>query len=178
MTEKLQDMENEAMSKIVELEKQLMQRNKDLESIRVRFPLRAFTSNLYRKLLLGFGASPFFTCLPLTQEVYKDTSTQVHSLRQMLKEKDEAIQRQSNLEKKIHELEKQGTIKIHKKGDGDISILASSGGEGFTGAGMAGNGTAVGPNHMGVPTPPPPPPPPPPMPLNGSCRLNINQYIT
>lgn len=36
MTEKLQDMENEAMSKIVELEKQLMQRNKDLESIRVR----------------------------------------------------------------------------------------------------------------------------------------------
>lgn len=28
-------MENEAMSKIVELEKQLMQRNKELESIRV-----------------------------------------------------------------------------------------------------------------------------------------------
>lgn len=36
MTEKLQDMENEAMSKIVELEKQLMQRNKDLETLRVR----------------------------------------------------------------------------------------------------------------------------------------------
>lgn len=36
MTEKLQDMENEAMSKIVELEKQLMQRNKELDSIRVR----------------------------------------------------------------------------------------------------------------------------------------------
>lgn len=36
MTEKLQDMENEAMSKIVELEKQLMQKNKDLECIRVR----------------------------------------------------------------------------------------------------------------------------------------------
>lgn len=39
MTEKLQDMENEAMSKIVELEKQLMQRNKELDSIRVRFRL-------------------------------------------------------------------------------------------------------------------------------------------
>lgn len=36
MTEKLQDMENEAMAKMVELEKQLMQRNKDLEAIRVR----------------------------------------------------------------------------------------------------------------------------------------------
>lgn len=35
MTEKLQDMENEAMCKIVELEKQLMLRNKDLESIKV-----------------------------------------------------------------------------------------------------------------------------------------------
>uniref|UniRef100_H3DGD5 Formin like 2 n=1 Tax=Tetraodon nigroviridis TaxID=99883 RepID=H3DGD5_TETNG len=135
MTEKLQDMENEAMSKIVELEKQLMQKNKDLESIR---------------------------------EVYKDTSSQVISLRQMVKEKDEAIQRQTKLEKKIHELEKQGTIKIHKKGDGDISILPSS----PVGTAVpAGNGAAVGPIHSGVaggmPAPPPPPPPPP-LPVNGA----------
>ncbi|XP_023256990.1 formin-like protein 2 [Seriola lalandi dorsalis] len=141
MTEKLQDMENEAMSKIVELEKQLMQRNKELDSIR---------------------------------EVYKDTSSQVHSLRQMLKEKDEAIQRQSNLEKKIHELEKQGTIKIHKKGDGDISILPSPphGVEGLPGAFVGGNSGAVSPNHVGVvagaSAPPPPPPPPPPLPVNGT----------
>uniref|UniRef100_A0AAQ5YNV4 Formin-like 2a n=1 Tax=Amphiprion ocellaris TaxID=80972 RepID=A0AAQ5YNV4_AMPOC len=146
MTEKLQDMENEAMSKIVELEKQLMQRNKDLESIR---------------------------------EVYKDTSSQVLSLRQMLKEKDEAIQRQSNLEKKIHELEKQGTIKIHKKGDGDISILPSppSGVEGAPGA-LTGNITVVGPNHVGGgagTAAPPPPPPPPPLPVNGTCRFNISR---
>lgn len=98
----------------------------------------------------------------------------------MLKEKDEAIQRQSNLEKKIHELEKQGTIKIHKKGDGDISILASppSGAEGLTGAVIGENGAAGSPNHVGVaaamPAPPPPPPPPPPLPVNGSCKLNIN----
>uniref|UniRef100_A0A4W3IP27 Formin like 2 n=1 Tax=Callorhinchus milii TaxID=7868 RepID=A0A4W3IP27_CALMI len=103
LTEKLQDTENEAMSKIVELEKQLMQKNKDLDVIR---------------------------------EVYKDTSTQVHTLRKMVKEKEEALQRHTHLEKKIHELEKQGSIKIQKKGDGDISIL---------------------------PAPPPPPPPPPPI---------------
>uniref|UniRef100_A0A3B4WWF2 Formin like 2 n=1 Tax=Seriola lalandi dorsalis TaxID=1841481 RepID=A0A3B4WWF2_SERLL len=145
MTEKLQDMENEAMSKIVELEKQLMQRNKELDSIR---------------------------------EVYKDTSSQVHSLRQMLKEKDEAIQRQSNLEKKIHELEKQGTIKIHKKGDGDISILPSPphGVEGLPGAFVGGNSGAVSPNHVGVvagaSAPPPPPPPPPPLPVNGKQCVN------
>lgn len=106
------------------------------------------------------------------QEVYKDVSSQVHMLRQMVKEKDEAIQRQSNLERKIHELEKQGTIKIHKKGDGDISILPSPpsgatqvpGMEGVPG----GNHTAVGPNH--VPAPPPPPPPPPPPLMNGTGR--------
>lgn len=97
----------------------------------------------------------------------------------MLKEKDEAIQRQSNLEKKIHELEKQGTIKIHKKGDGDISILPSppSGAQGLPGATTAGNGAVVSPNHVGVPAsgaaPPPPPPPPPPLPVNGTCRCNV-----
>lgn len=101
----------------------------------------------------------------------------------MLKEKDEAIQRQSNLEKKIHELEKQGTIKIHKKGDGDISILPSppSGVEGLPGAVIGGNGAAVGPNHVGVvagtPAPPPPPPPPPPLPVNGTCRFNISPVL-
>uniref|UniRef100_A0AAQ5Y1U3 Formin-like 2a n=1 Tax=Amphiprion ocellaris TaxID=80972 RepID=A0AAQ5Y1U3_AMPOC len=143
MTEKLQDMENEAMSKIVELEKQLMQRNKDLESIRVRLNL----------------------C----------TSTFVPFI-----EKDEAIQRQSNLEKKIHELEKQGTIKIHKKGDGDISILPSppSGVEGAPGA-LTGNITVVGPNHVGGgagTAAPPPPPPPPPLPVNEILHLPVFHF--
>uniref|UniRef100_A0A674BH94 Formin like 2 n=1 Tax=Salmo trutta TaxID=8032 RepID=A0A674BH94_SALTR len=64
--------------------------------------------------------------LDAVREVYKDANSQVHTLRRMVKEKDEAIQRQCNLEKKIHELEKQGTMKIQKKGDGDISILTSS----------------------------------------------------
>lgn len=134
------------------------------------------------KLLIQFYFNGFF-CSP-AQEVYKDTSTQVHSLRQMLKEKDEAIQRQTNLEKKIHELEKQGTIKIHKKGDGDISILPSAppGVVGSPGAVVGGNGTAVSPLQVGgvagVPAPPPPPPPPPPLPVNGTCRLKRNHHLT
>lgn len=91
----------------------------------------------------------------------------------MLKEKDEAIQRQTKLEKKIHELEKQGTIKIHKKGDGDISILPSS----PVGAGVLA-GAAVGPVHTGVPggMPAPPPPPPPPLPVNGTCRFDSSSW--
>lgn len=120
---------------------------------------------------------------PHLQEVCKDASSQVLSLRQMLKEKDEAIQRQSNLEKKIHELEKQGTIKIHKKGDGDISILPSCPPGAVLPPGatvvVAGNGTAVGPNHVGVvgggvPGQPPPPPPAPSPPVSSSRRFSMN----
>ncbi|CAB1346621.1 unnamed protein product, partial [Coregonus sp. 'balchen'] len=109
--------------------------------------------------------------LDSVREVYKDANSQVHTLRRMVKEKDEAIQRQCNLEKKIHELEKQGTIKIQKKGDGDISILPSPpapGGPlvaGFKGVPGAYNGGAVCPmGSNGIPGMPAPPPPPPPLP--------------
>lgn len=119
--------------------------------------------------------SPF----PVTQEVYKDANSQVHTLRRMVKEKDEAIQRQCNLEKKIHELEKQGTMKIQKKGDGDISILTSSpapGGPlvaGFEGVPGGYNGGAVSPmGSNGIPGMPAPPPPPPPPPVPGTGRWN------
>ncbi|NXK39521.1 FMNL2 protein, partial [Piprites chloris] len=126
LSEKLQDTENEAMAKIVELEKQLMQRNKELDVIR---------------------------------EIYKDANTQVHTLRKMVKEKEEAIQRQSTLEKKIHELEKQGTIKIQKKGDGDISILPVALASGMVPAGSEVSGTPGTPGAASsVPLPPPPPP--------------------
>ncbi|MBN3273055.1 FMNL2 protein, partial [Polyodon spathula] len=171
MSEKLQDTENEAMAKIVELEKQLMQRNKELDSIR---------------------------------DGYRDASSQVHTLRRIVKEKDEEIQKQSNLEKKIHELEKQGALKIQKKGDGDIAIL-TSGQQGVLSIGSeVATGSYVGPMGPdtgaipGVPMlpspvpgavqngpsvslePPPPPPPPgptletPPPPVHLQLRLSSN----
>ncbi|KAG9349246.1 hypothetical protein JZ751_027689 [Albula glossodonta] len=110
------------------------------------------------------------------REVYKDANTQVHTLRRMVKEKDEAIQRQCHLEKKIHELEKQGTIKIQKRGDGDIAILPSPpqgvtpspDGEGaigaYAGVAISPLGPLVGVVQGAVSPPPPPPPPPPPGP--------------
>uniref|UniRef100_A0A8B9T779 Formin like 2 n=1 Tax=Anas platyrhynchos TaxID=8839 RepID=A0A8B9T779_ANAPL len=131
LSEKLQDTENEAMAKIVELEKQLMQRNKELDVIR---------------------------------EIYKDANTQVHTLRKMVKEKEEAIQRQSTLEKKIHELEKQGTIKIQKKGDGDISILPVALASGMVPAGSEAVAGACVTPVAGAATSVPLPPPPPPLP--------------
>ncbi|NWU45719.1 FMNL2 protein, partial [Hylia prasina] len=97
--------------------------------------------------------------LDVIREIYKDANSQVHTLRKMVKEKEEAIQRQSTLEKKIHELEKQGTIKIQKKGDGDISILPVALGSGMVPAGAeAVPGPCATPGA--VPSVPPPPPPP------------------
>lgn len=43
MSERLLDVENEAMLKIVELEKQLMQTNKELDHIRVRILMNFFS---------------------------------------------------------------------------------------------------------------------------------------
>ncbi|MBN3302605.1 FMNL3 protein, partial [Amia calva] len=117
--------------------------------------------------------------LDSVREVYKDANTQVHTLRRMVKEKDEAIQRQCNLEKKINELEKQGTIKIQKKGNGDISIFPSAqqgsgpclvppGLEGATGS-FVGPVSPLAPEGEVVPGVPMPPPPPPPPPVPGSA---------
>ncbi|MBZ3869469.1 Formin-like protein 2 [Sciurus carolinensis] len=102
--------------------------------------------------------------LDVVREIYKDANTQVHTLRKMVKEKEEAIQRQSTLEKKIHELEKQGTIKIQKKGDGDIAILPVVSSGTMSMGSDVGAGNYVGPVSGAVssgPLPPPPPPIPP-----------------
>ncbi|KAM7080052.1 formin-like protein 3 isoform 3-T3 [Ciconia maguari] len=60
LTEKLLDLENENMMRVAELEKQLLQREKELEVVK---------------------------------ETYEHTTHQVHTLRRMIKEKDEAFRR-------------------------------------------------------------------------------------
>uniref|UniRef100_G3TTM8 Formin like 2 n=1 Tax=Loxodonta africana TaxID=9785 RepID=G3TTM8_LOXAF len=118
--------------------------------------------------------------LDVVREIYKDANTQVHTLRKMVKEKEEAIQRQSTLEKKIHELEKQGTIKIQKKGDGEIAILPVV----ASGTLPVGSEVAVaplpGPAAETVPAPPLPPPPPPsapPLPGTSSPTVVFNSGL-
>uniref|UniRef100_A0A452TBP6 Formin like 2 n=1 Tax=Ursus maritimus TaxID=29073 RepID=A0A452TBP6_URSMA len=106
--------------------------------------------------------------LDVVREIYKDANTQVHTLRKMVKEKEEAIQRQSTLEKKIHELEKQGTIKIQKKGDGDIAILP------VVASGTLSTGSETVP---APPLPPPPPPSAPPLPGTSSPTVVFNSGL-
>uniref|UniRef100_A0A8C7KHT4 Formin-like 2b n=1 Tax=Oncorhynchus kisutch TaxID=8019 RepID=A0A8C7KHT4_ONCKI len=101
MTERLLDTENEAMAKIVELEKQLMQTNKELDTIR---------------------------------DVYASANNQVHTLRRIVREKDQTIRRQSRLERHAQEggggtLVVQGGGTLHPargEGDGGVGDLSST----------------------------------------------------
>uniref|UniRef100_A0A672I142 Uncharacterized protein n=1 Tax=Salarias fasciatus TaxID=181472 RepID=A0A672I142_SALFA len=127
VTEKLLEVENETMMKVADLEKLLLQKDKDLQVIR---------------------------------ETYESTNTQVNTLRRMIKEKDAAFQRHFNIERRLLELEQQGTIRLHKKPDGDIAIEPL----GVAGAGSSGLGIPladVAQLSLGPAAPAPPPPPPP-----------------
>uniref|UniRef100_A0A3B4TMV7 Formin-like 2b n=1 Tax=Seriola dumerili TaxID=41447 RepID=A0A3B4TMV7_SERDU len=94
MSERLLDVENEAMLKIVELEKQLMQTNKELDNLR---------------------------------EVYASANTQVHTLRRMVREKDQTIRRQSRLERQAQEAQQAGGpgAPQPQRGEGDGGVADS-----------------------------------------------------
>uniref|UniRef100_A0A671YYE2 Formin-like 2b n=1 Tax=Sparus aurata TaxID=8175 RepID=A0A671YYE2_SPAAU len=125
MSERLLDVENEAMLKIVELEKQLMQTNKELDHVR---------------------------------EVYASANTQVHTLRRMVREKDQTIRRQSRLERQAQEAQQVGGPGAPQpqrgEGDGGVADSASPSPPPLS------NGTFPAPPPPAPPPPPPPPPPP------------------
>uniref|UniRef100_A0A3B4TML8 Formin-like 2b n=1 Tax=Seriola dumerili TaxID=41447 RepID=A0A3B4TML8_SERDU len=124
LSTRLLDVENEAMLKIVELEKQLMQTNKELDNLR---------------------------------EVYASANTQVHTLRRMVREKDQTIRRQSRLERQAQEAQQAGGPGAPQpqrgEGDGGVADSASPSPPPLS------NGPYPAPPP---PAPPPPPPPPPP----------------
>uniref|UniRef100_A0A672LC89 Formin-like protein 3 n=1 Tax=Sinocyclocheilus grahami TaxID=75366 RepID=A0A672LC89_SINGR len=114
----------------------------------------------------------------------KSTSSQVHTLRRMIQEKDAAFQRHNNIKKQLLELEQQGTIRLRKQPDGDIAIEALGGG-GLVGGAVTGaslgdlgllTASMSGSGGLGVTSPaateavaPPPPPPAPPLPSEVEC---------
>ncbi|KAM5334910.1 formin-like protein 3 isoform 3-T3 [Glossophaga mutica] len=130
LTEKLLDLENENMMRVAELEKQLLQRDKELESIK---------------------------------ETYENTSHQVHTLRRLIKEKEEAFQRRCHLEPNARDLESVGSEALARVGPVELS------------AGLPASDldllAPAPPPEEAVPLPPPPAPPlpPPPPPLPDKC---------
>ncbi|XP_055482968.1 formin-like protein 3 isoform X4 [Psammomys obesus] len=131
LTEKLLDLENENMMRVAELEKQLLQREKELESIK---------------------------------ETYENTSNQVHTLRRLIKEKEEAFQRRCHLEPSARGLESMGGSEaLARVGPTEWS-------EGTPPSDLDLQASAP-PTEETLPLPPPPAPPlpPPPPPLPDKC---------
>ncbi|XP_062271330.1 LOW QUALITY PROTEIN: formin-like protein 2 [Scomber scombrus] len=154
MSERLLDVENEAMLKIVELEKQLMQTNKELDNMR---------------------------------EVYTSANTQVHTLRRMVREKDQTIRRQSRLERQAQEAQQAGGPGAPQpqrgEGDGGVADSASPSPPPFPNlspqVGHCPETVAyhsMGPGMGGATDLPVPPPPPPPPPMLGTSELPNGPY--
>lgn len=105
----------------------------------------------------------------------------MRTLRRVIQEKDAAFQRHTNIEKRLLELEQQGTIRLRKQPDGDIAIEALGGGGAIdimTGTPLGELSSSSTILSVGLPaatvetpaqpSPPPPPPPPPPLPPAGT----------
>ncbi|KAF3688240.1 Formin-like protein 2 Formin -like proteiny 2 domain-containing protein 2 [Channa argus] len=142
MSERMLDVENEAMLKIVELEKQLMQTNKELDHVR---------------------------------EVYASANSQVHTLRRMVREKDQTIRRQSRLERQAQEAQQAGGSGApqHQRGEGDGGVADSASPSPPPCPNLSPSPETVayhsmGPGIGGTPGMPAPPPPPPPPPMPGT----------
>ncbi|XP_014641909.1 PREDICTED: formin-like protein 3 isoform X4 [Ceratotherium simum simum] len=130
LTEKLLDLENENMMRVAELEKQLLQREKELESIK---------------------------------ETYENTSHQVHTLRRLIKEKEEAFQRRCHLEPSARGLESVGSEALARIGPAELS-------EGMPPSDLDLLAPAPPPEEaLPLPPPPAPPLPPPAPPLPDKC---------
>ncbi|EPQ14616.1 Formin-like protein 3 [Myotis brandtii] len=130
LTEKLLDLENENMMRVAELEKQLLQREKELESIK---------------------------------ETYENTSHQVHTLRRLIKEKEEAFQRRCHLEPNARDLESVGSEALARVGSAELSM-------GMPSSDLDLLAPAPPPEEaLPLPPPPAPPLPPPPPPLPDKC---------
>ncbi|XP_012296681.1 formin-like protein 3 isoform X1 [Aotus nancymaae] len=130
LTEKLLDLENENMMRVAELEKQLLQREKELESIK---------------------------------ETYENTSHQVHTLRRLIKEKEEAFQRRCHLEPSVRGLESVGSEALARVGPAELSEVMPP-------SDLDLLAPAPPPEEvLPLPPPPAPPLPPPPPPLPDKC---------
>uniref|UniRef100_A0A8D0CJD4 Formin-like 3 n=1 Tax=Scleropages formosus TaxID=113540 RepID=A0A8D0CJD4_SCLFO len=135
VTEKLLVVENETIMKVAELEKQLLQKDKELVAI---------------------------------TETFDSATSQVHTLRQMIKEKDTSYQQHCDVEKQLQELEQQGALHLppqHAKTPSqDVSRVL----------GVCSSAAAEAP----PPAPPLLPPPPPPLPsTSGILAIRIKKPI-
>ncbi|XP_038182087.1 formin-like protein 1 isoform X4 [Arvicola amphibius] len=137
LTERLRDAENDSMAKIAELEKQLSQARKELETLRERFS----------------ESTPMGTArrIPEPEKVPAPTM----------------VRRPSALELKVEELEEKGLIRILRGPGDVVSIeilpgaVATPSGDNAPTQGVPADSPSPAESVPGATSPPPPPPPPP-----------------
>uniref|UniRef100_A0A3B4AQR2 Uncharacterized protein n=1 Tax=Periophthalmus magnuspinnatus TaxID=409849 RepID=A0A3B4AQR2_9GOBI len=152
---------NAALEKVEELEEHLSHVTEKLLEVENETMMKV--ADLEKVLILKDKE------LQAVRETYEFTNTQVTTLRRVIKEKDAAFQRHFNIERRLLELEQQGTIRLHKKPDGDISIEPLGVGPAAIPLGNIGQlslGSTLPHTEPGgpdlrpcAPIPPPPPPP-------------------
>ncbi|XP_067832798.1 formin-like protein 3 [Heptranchias perlo] len=138
---------NAALEKVDELEEHLSHLSEKLQELENENMMRV--AELEKQLLHREKE------LETIKETYKDASSQVHTLRKMIKEKEEAFQRQFHLEKQMTHLQ-HGSIGDCP--DGDLSMLSRSS-----------MGSELIQSIPAAPRPPTPPPPPLAPPLPGQA---------
>uniref|UniRef100_A0A8C1T2V2 Formin-like 3 n=1 Tax=Cyprinus carpio TaxID=7962 RepID=A0A8C1T2V2_CYPCA len=155
---------NVALEKVEELEEHLSHVTEKLQDVENETMMKV--ADLEKQLLHKDKE------LATIKETYESTSSQVHTLRRMIQEKDAAFQRHNNIKKQLLELEQQGRLV------GGAAAGASLGDLGLLTASMSGSGglgvTTPAPIEAVAPPPPPPPPPPaPPLPSEGTESENM-----
>lgn len=106
------------------------------------------------------SALSFLNGVSAQQETYENTSHQVHTLRRLIKEKEEAFQRRCHLEPNARDLESVGSEALARGGSAELSMGMPSSDLDLL--------APAPPPEEALPLPPPPapplPPPPPPLP--------------
>ncbi|XP_060677162.1 formin-like protein 3 [Hemiscyllium ocellatum] len=136
---------NAALEKVDELEEHMSHLSERLQELENENMMRV--AELEKQLLHRDNE------LEMIKETYKDASSQVHTLRKMIKEKEEALQRQFQLEKQLTDLRHSS---IGDCPDGDPSMLPRSC--------LRSDVIQSVSSTPAPPTPPPPPPLAPPLP--------------
>ncbi|KAJ8265673.1 hypothetical protein COCON_G00147720 [Conger conger] len=95
------------------------------------------------------------------KETCESTSTQVRTLRRMVKEKEAEARRQSQMERRLMELEQQGAVRLSGHEDGPLAVQTPG-----RGGGEAHRAGGDAPGPAAQPSPPPPPSPSSPSPTS------------
>uniref|UniRef100_W5N1V6 Formin like 1 n=1 Tax=Lepisosteus oculatus TaxID=7918 RepID=W5N1V6_LEPOC len=188
LSTEMQKSEDEAMEKVAELQKQLLQAMKEVEMLKEQVQFQGLTDTqnkvLNSKGILGAILCVVSVCWCCTdarcrccvgQESLRESSSLISTLRQKEQDRERTAQATSELEIKVQELQDKGLIRVARSSTGSLDIqvipitiieMAPTPQTGHYTAGPVAQTDVVDKAKPQTPsvTPPAPPPPPPTIP--------------